>query len=142
MSNLKPSQKKTVALVNRAATDLRTVDNLTSRANFRDLVDLCAAEEKGYRGFMPTFRQYHPFAPSIQQTAVFFAVHRIGQYLNGDKLPNVADYFHLQKSAFHAAAMVAEHGDYLRARLDKAGITAAQLAALDYSTFVSPEEVA
>jgi hypothetical protein len=142
MSNLKPSQKKTLATVTTAARALALVDNTTSRANFRTLVALCAAEEKDHRGFMGSFQECHPFAPSVQQVAGFFAVHRIGQYLNGDKFPNVADYLHLQKSAFHAAAMVAEHAGFLRAQLDKAGITPTQLAALDYSTFVSPEAVA
>ena len=142
MSNLKPTQMRTLATVKVAARALALVDNTTSRANFRALVALCAAEEKDHRGFMSSFRECHPFAPSVQQTAVFFAVHRIGQYLNGDKFPNVADYLHMQKSAFHAAAMVAEHAGFLRAQLDKAGITPAQLTALDYSTFVSPEEVA
>jgi hypothetical protein len=142
MSNLKPSQKKTLATVKASARSLALVDNTTSRANFRALVALCAAEEKAHRGLMSSFREYHPFAPSVADTALFFAAHRIGQYLVGDKLPNVADYLHLQKSAFQAAAMVAEHADFLYTQLAKVGIPPAQLAALDYSTFVSPEEVA
>jgi hypothetical protein len=142
MSNLKPSQKKTLATVTTAARALALVDNTTSRANFRALVALCAAEEKDHRGFMGSFRECHPFAPSVQQVALFFAVHRIGQYLASDKLPDVADYLYLQKSAYHAAAMVSGYADFLYAQLAKVGISAAQLAALDYSTFVSPEEVA
>ena len=142
MSNLKPAQMRTLASVKAAARALALVDNTTSRANFRTLVDICAAEEKAHRGFMGSFRECHPFDPSVQQVAGFFAVHRIGQYLNGDKLPDVADYLHLQKSAYHAAAMVSGYADFLYAQLAKVGISAAQLAALDYSTFVSPEEVA
>jgi hypothetical protein len=135
-------QKKTVALVDRAVSALATVDNLSSTPHFRALVALCAEEEKGHRGFMTSFLKYHPNAPGVKACARFFAVHRIGQYLAGGRMPEVKDFLHLQKSAFLAAAIVAEWPDHCRAALDRAGVKPEELATLDYSTFVSPEEVA
>lgn len=114
--------------------------NLDTAHNFGRLVDLCASEERDHRRWGPDFRRYHPYAPSVAATARFFAVYRVGEYLSGRPLPALADYLRLQKSTYLAAALVLEFGDAFRAALASAGYTPAELAALDYSTLVSPED--
>ena len=136
------AQKKIKGLVDLAAAHFSTVDNVSTSRCFSALVAICAQEEKDHRGWGPDFAKYHPHAPSVQQAARFFAVHRIGEYLAGKAAPEVRDYLHLQRSAFHAAAVVANYETYLRTRMEAAGISAESLAALDYCTYVSPEEVA
>lgn len=106
--------------------------------HFGRLVDLCASEERDHRKWGPDFREYHPHAPSVAATARFFAVYRVGEYLSGRRRPSRT--LRLQKSAYHAAALVLEYGDAFRAALTSTGYTPSDLAALDYLSLVSPEE--
>lgn len=136
---MRKSQKITLANVDKASNALTyALDNISWSNYYTQLVDLCAGEEKQHRGFGDRFKSYHTDAPSVAACARFFAVHRIGQYLAGQKIPDAADYLHFQKSAFYAAGIVASYEKECREALERAGISAEYLADLDYSTFISP----
>lgn len=136
------NNKATAANVEKVAQELAyRLDNLSWSKYFTKLVEMCKEEEKGHRGFGARFGSSHPHAPNLAITARFFAVHRIGEYLNGHKAPGGSDFLHGQKSSFQAAAIVHEYGDLCREALAAAGVSAECLASLNYCSWVSPEEV-
>lgn len=97
------------------------------------------AEEKRHRGFMPSFAPYHPGAATANQCARMFVVKRVAEYLNGERLPTIKDYFHTQQSAFMCAAIALEYGDEVRQAWAKFDLK--ELAALDYCEFVGKAQV-
>lgn len=132
------AQKTTIANTDKAARALSiAVDNLSWSKYFSKLVEICESEERQHRG--GTFAQYHPHAPSVKATGRFFAVHRIGEFLNGARMPTAGDFLHFQISAFQAAAIVSNYRAECVAALERVGISAEYLAGLDYSALVSPE---
>jgi hypothetical protein len=134
------TQKTTIANTDKAARALSiALDNLSWSKYFAKLVELCEEEERQHRG--STFAQYHPHAPGVKATGRFFAVLRIGEYLNGEQMPTAGDFLHFQTSAFQAAAIVSNYRAECIAALERVGITAEYLAGLDYSALVSPEDV-
>jgi hypothetical protein len=137
------NHKKMIETTERSARELAyALDSLTWTKYFGDLVEMCLAEEKAHRGGIGgTFAQHHRHAPGPVTTARWWAVHRIGEYLNGRAAPGGADFLHCQKSIFQAAAIVAECGDQCRAAIEKAGTTPEYLAGLGYCVLVSPEDV-
>lgn len=137
------SHKAMIATVERVASILGPrLDNMSWPRHFSTLVKMTAEEEKGHRGLGHDFAKYHPHAPNVAKTARMFAVKRISEYLNGKAAPGGSDFLHCQKSIFQAYAIVHEYGDLCRASIVEAGADVATLAALDYSVWVSPEEVA
>lgn len=101
--------------------------------------DQAGVEENEHRRYAPVGTRW-PRAASLATTAMFFTVHRIAQYLTGSvKTPAIKDYFHIQRSAFMAAAFVAEYGAYILTAWKDAGVDIAGLADLDYVTFIKPE---
>ena len=95
------------------------------------------AEEKSHRGWGPDFATYHPNAASIKQCAKMFVVQRVAQYLSGERLPEIKDYFHTQQSAFMCAAMALEFRQEILAAWTKFDYSA--MRELDYVQFVKPE---
>jgi len=68
------------------------------------------------------------------QMAKLFAVKRVAEYLNGEKMPSGKDYLHFQPSCFIAAGLVDEYSADIRTAWAEFDIAA--LAALDYCHFV------
>lgn len=134
------TQKTILANVDKAARELsHRLDNLSWSKYFGKLVEMCESEERQHRG--GTFAKYHPHAPSVKATGRFFAAHRIGEYLDGERLPTAGDFLHFQTSAFQAAAIVSNYRVECIEALERAGVSAEYLAGLDYGAFVSPEDV-
>lgn len=99
------------------------------------LFEMCLADEKGHRGVLPDFARCHTIDTiSARQAAKLFAVKRVAEYLRGDKLPEIKDYLHTQKSCYYAAAMALEcRGEILKEWKDQ-DLNA--LADLDYCDYV------
>jgi hypothetical protein len=135
--------KATAANVEKVSRELAyRINSLSWPEHFTTLVEMCREEEKGHRGFGARFGANHPHAPALAISARYWAVHRIGESLNGRAAPGGSDFLHCQKSIFQAAAIVSEYGDLCREALAAAGVSAEYLAGLDYAAWVSPEEVA
>lgn len=135
------TQKTTIANTDKAARALSiALDNLSWSKYFTELVELCEEEERHHRRG-GSFAQYHPHAPSVKAAGRFFAAHRIGEYLNGARIPTAGDFLHFQTSAFQAAAIVSNYRAECVAALERVGISAEYLAGLNYSALVSPEDV-
>lgn len=132
--------KNQIKLINEAFARLSFLNNKNWTPYLDKLFEGCVEEERSHRGSGCSFAQHHPQAVSVQQAARMFAVKRVAEYLIGERMPRGRDYLHTQKSCFVAAGLVDEY----RKEIRKAwrGLPVAELAALDYCRFVSPEKAA
>ncbi len=122
-----------IKLIAEAFARLDVLNNQRMTSYRERLLAECVGEEKEHRGH--DFSRFHTSdSVSVHTAAKLFVVHRIAQYLKGDKLPKVRDYLHIQRSCFFAAALVVEYRKEIR-RAWK-GLSIAELAALDYCEFV------
>lgn len=96
-------------------------------------------EQKQHRGFASDFAAYHPNAATANQCARMFVVRRVAEYINGERLPAIKDYFHTQQSAFMCAAIALEYGDEVRRAWAEFDLN--ELAALDYCELVGKTQV-
>lgn len=127
--------KTKLKLINEAFDALRWAFDHCSPNHAERLLDLCKEEEKGHRGFMPDFAKYHTAKTiGVTQAAKLFAVKRVAEYLEGERMPAGKDYLHFQKSAFYAAGMVDEYSKEITTAWTNFDLAA--LASLNYTDFV------
>lgn len=126
--------KTKLKLIREAFDRLAFLNNIDWCNHREKLHELATAEEKSHRGWGPEFAKYHPGAISAADAGRLFAVKRVAEYLNGERMPRGKDYLHFQKSAFYAAALVHKH----RKEIRKAwrGLDVKAIGALDYCEFV------
>lgn len=131
--------KNQIAIIEDAFSRLQFLDHKSWSSPVSKMLDACADEERRHRGSGDSFKRCHPNAISIPQAARLFAVKRVAEYLQGERMPRGKDFAHMQTSCFHAAALVDEYRKDIRKAWR--GLPVAELAALDYCKFVSPEDV-
>lgn len=130
--------KKQIALIEDAFTRLHFLDHKSWSAPVSKMLEACMDEERRHRGAGDSFKRNHPHAVSIPQAARLFAVKRVAEYLQGERMPRGKQFAHMQTSCFHAAALVDEYRKDIRKAWR--GLPVAELAALDYYEFASPED--
>lgn len=124
-----------IKLARNAYDALAPLNNIAWQSYRDQLLNLCKAEEKDHRGFMPDFNQCHTSdTASVSDAAKLFAVKRIAEYLTGDKMPIGKDYLHTQKSCFMAAGLVDEYRQVIEKAWTHFDIE--QLSKLDYTQVV------
>ncbi len=128
-------------MTRKAYDALSELDRKHMTAYRTELFNLCKAEEKDHRGFIPsTFNEYHPNSSSIADCARMFAVLRIAEYMKGDSFPTGKDYLHFQKSAFYAAGLVDEYRNEIDLAWSAEGLNIEELAKMDYCELVKPTD--
>ncbi len=133
--------KETIKLANKAFDALEPLNNISWNSYREKLFKACVAEEKDHRGFMGSFRESHTSdTASVNDAARLFAVKRVAEYLNGERMPFGKDFLHIQPSCFVAAGLVDEYGDKIRAYWSEFDIKT--LAELDYCVIVKVKEAA
>lgn len=133
--------KTQLKLINDAFDALRWAFDHCSPNHAERLFDLCKEEERGHRGFLPDFNLHHtPETIGVTQAAKLFAVKRVAEYLEGERMPAGKDYLHFQKSAFYAAGMVDEYSKEIKAAWVKLYVPA--LASLNYTDYVKTRSAA
>lgn len=110
--------------------------------NFAEvLMDECAGEERGHRGFMDGFRRCHTSDTiGVKDAARLFAVKRVAEYLLSREYPCGEQYLHMQRSCFTAAAIADEFAKEIRAVWTPGQIE--ELSKLDYGDFVKVKGLA
>lgn len=129
------STRETINLVKKAFYALAPLDNIDWNSHREKLFQLCRDEEKNHRGFMCGFRESHTSdTASVNEAARLFAVKRIAEYLQNERMPQGKEHLHIQTSCFYAAGIV----DEFRERIEKlwADFDIPALANLDYCQIV------
>lgn len=132
--------KEKLTLVAKAYKALEHVFYSKMRNHAEETLKVAISEEKQHRGFGSDFAAYHPAAATVNQCAKMFVVKRVADYISGERLPDLKDYFHTQQSAFMCAAIALEFGDEVRQAW--AAFDIRELAAFDYVEFVGRVKVA
>ncbi len=121
--------------VRKAFDALHVLEQISWTHYQSEYFDLCKAEEKSHRGFLPDFNTSHTLdTAGVTDAAKLFAVKRIAEYMNGEKPPSGKDYLHIQKSCFYAAGLVDEFRDKIAETW--ASFDISELAELDYCKIV------
>lgn len=130
--------KQKLQLIRDAFNRLAFLNNVARGGYLDRLHAQCVEEERGHRGFGHDFAKYHPGAVSVTDAARLFSVKRIAEYLNGERMPRGKEFLHVQKSCFHAAALVDEFRKDIRRAWR--GLDVKALTELDYCEFVKVRE--
>jgi len=129
-----------IRLARKAFDALQPLNDIDWTHHRDKLHDMCKAEERSHRGFLPDFNEYHtPDTATISDAAKLFAVKRVAEYMQGEEMPKGKDFLHIQKSCFYAAGLVDEYRD----RIEKlwADFDMQELNALNYTDVVKVREV-
>lgn len=124
-------------LVSRAYTALGILDNITWTKYRKICFDLAVKEEKQHRLCKPASAPPYTAGATVAAAGRFFVVYRIAQYATGVlRMPTIKELISSQPSALYAASLVANFPKDIGEALNDAGVSAKDLAELDYVEFV------
>lgn len=109
---------------------IEALDNVSMSHYGRLYYGINLSEEKDHRRFCPDGIQP---GLTLHQGARLFFVKQLADYLEGDRMPTVAEFIHIRQSVFLAASLVANYREVIAKAFEEAKVNPAECRSLDYA---------